>query len=121
MESSQEDETSKAKAGAREEGGQYIQEEAEVGVFALALLLAYLGQSDTSGSINRLTRSPARFTTVSWKMAEELSISGLPSWHKGWPWVLFIIILSASEPTRAPYLNRRANYSFCIVVERAAI
>lgn len=39
MESSQEDETSKAEAGAREEGGQYIQEEVEVGVFALASLL----------------------------------------------------------------------------------
>ena len=35
--------------------------------------------SDTRGSIKRLTRSPARFTSVSWKMAEGLGAGGLPS------------------------------------------
>lgn len=44
-----------------------------------SLALAYLGQSDTRGSIKRLTRSPARFTSVSWKMADGLGVGGLPS------------------------------------------
>lgn len=41
------------------------QAEAQLGASSLPLTPAYLGLSDTRGSIKRLTRSPARFTRVS--------------------------------------------------------
>ena len=53
--------------------------EAQRGASSLPLIPAYLGQSDTRGSIKRLTRSPARLTSVSWKMSEGMRAGGLPS------------------------------------------
>ena len=50
--------------------------EAQLGASSLPWIPAYLGLSDTRGSIKRLTRSPARFTSVSWKMAEGLGAGG---------------------------------------------
>lgn len=49
------------------------------GALLPTLLAAYPGQPDTRGSIRRLTKSPARFTSVSWKTAEGVGVGGCPS------------------------------------------
>lgn len=100
MEGSEEEETTEAKAGVRVRWS--MRAEAWLGTSFPPLILAYLGQLDTRGSIKRLAKSPTRFTSVSWKMVEGLGVRGLPS-STEYPSVLFTTFVPTPESARASY------------------